>query len=246
MSQSLTKYVRLADVVDLFLDQYDKSQGDQDMYWKLGMRALIELNYEISAEPKTTQEPVQANGTVVFPSDCLMWTKLGLIDQNGQISTLKINQALTTLADLSPNRNATLNSPQIVSGINTLANAPVFLNYYNDGYSHNYYGIGGGLIQYGECRVNDKDRVVFMPSGFPYSSILFERISAPEMDPDFTVDLALQEAVIAFIAWKKKLGTAQEYYGEVLKARRRLNGKKITLQEINQVIRESSGGYLHA
>lgn len=246
MGTFVSKYAPLDDIVTMFMDQYDKSEGDRDRFWKIGMRGCVELNYEISAEPKTTQEPVQPNKTVFFPNGCLSWTKLGLIDAKGQISTLKINTALTTLRDLNPLRLNAIAIPQVMSGVQALPTANAFLNYYNNGSYDNYFGIGGGLQQYGECRVDEKNRVVIMPADFPYSSILFECISSPEMDPDFTVDLALQESIIAFIAWKLKLGTAQEFYAEAIKSRRRLPGKKITLQQVNQVIRESSGGYLHA
>lgn len=244
MSQVLSRYIPLKQVVSYFMDQYKKSQGDEDMYWILGMRALAELNYDISACPKTTRLQVLPNMTVNYPSDLLSWTKIGVMDERGQVNTLKINNSLTTFRDTNPNRLSAL-TPDINDGASTISQFPAFLNFYTNGYYNNYFGVTGGLVQYGECRVDDANRVIILNTDFKYSSILVEYISAPAMDPDFTVELALQEAVIAFIAWKLKLGTAQEFYGEVIKSRRRLPGKKITLQELNQFIRESSGGYLH-
>jgi hypothetical protein len=242
----LGKYIPLKMVIAMFLDQYDKSNADEDRLWILGMRALVELNFDISAQPQTVRLPVEQNFTVKFPSGCLNWVKIGILDAQNQVSTLKINNALTTFRDDNPNRISKLNSPDINDSIGSLAGAPIFFNFYNNGYYNNFYGIGGGLVQFGECRVDDRNQVVILDHHFKYTSILFEYISAPQKDPDFKVELALSEAVIAFIAWKLKMGTAQEFYGEVTKARRRLPGKKVTLQEINQVIREASGGYLHA
>lgn len=243
---SLSKFVPLKQVVALFSDQYDKSEGDQDRYWLLGMRGLVVLNQDVSALPKTVRLPVQMNKTVPYPTDCLTWIKVGLMNERGEVNTLKINKALTTYRDTNPNRLNALANPDITSGINALAGLNTFVNGFDNGNYVNYYGIRGGLVQYGECRMDDKNRVVILPPDFPYSSILFEHISLPEMDPDFTVDIVFQEAIIAFIAWKLKLGTDREFYAEVKKARRSLPGKKVTLQELNQFVREVTGGYLHA
>lgn len=234
----LGKYVPLKMVVALFSDQYDKSEGDQDRFWLLGLRALVDLNFDISGEPKTVRLPVNGNKTVSFPTGCITWTKIGLLNNNGEVSTLKINSALTTLKDTNPNRLNYL-TPDISDSALSLCGTPYFLNYYyNQGY-YNLYGAGTGLIQYGSCRVDDANELVVLPPDFTYDSILFEYISSPQRDGDYTVLLALQEAIIAFIAWKMKLDTRENYYGEVTKARRRLPGKKVTLQGINQVIRES-------
>jgi hypothetical protein len=243
---ALGRHVPLKMVVAYFLDQYDMSDGDEDKLWIIALRGLVELNYDISAEPKTVRLPVGANMTVQYPSDLLTWIKIGILDSNGQVSTLKINNALTTFRDTNPARLGSLNSPDITDTMLNMTSAPIFFNYYNNGYYNNFYGIGGGLVQYGECRVDDKNGVIILAPDFKYSSILLEYISSPERDEDYKVPLVLQEAVIAWLAWKTKKGSAQEFYGEVTKSRRRLPGKKITLQEVNQYIRESSGGYLHA
>lgn len=234
------KYIPLKTVVAYFSDQYDKSEGDQDRFWILGLRALIELNYEISAEPKTVRLPINGNKTVNFPIDYLSWSKIGLLNSAGEVSTLKINNGLTTYKDTNPNRIAYM-TPNINDSTSSMVNAPFFFNYwYNDGY-YNLFGSDNGLVQYGECTVDEAKQLVVLPIDFRYDNILFEYISSPERDDDYRVPLALQEAIVAFIAWKLKLDTDKNYYGEVTKARRRLPGKKVTLQTINQVIRESNG-----
>lgn len=239
------KYVPLTTIISYYLDQYSKGEGDRDELWIIGLRALVELNFDISAEPETFRLPVSGNKTVPFPPSCLSWSKIGILNEKGEMSTLKINNALTTFKDTNPNRLSHL-TPDINDGICSLTNTPMFLNYFYNGGYYNLFGVGGGLVQYGECRVDDKNDIVILNEDFKYDSIMFECISAPQRDGDYKVLLALQESIIAFIAWKKKMGTSQEFYAEVIKSRRRMPGKKVTLQHINQVIRESSGMYLHA
>lgn len=234
----LGKYVPLKTVVSYFMDQYEKSEGDQDKYWILGLRGLVELHLDISGEPKTVRLPLNGNFTVNFPSDCITWTKIGILNEAGEVSTLKINSGLTTLKDTNPNRLNYL-TPDINDSALALATAPFFANYYYDNGYFNLFGVGGGLIQYGECRVDDANQLIILSPQFRFDSILFEYISSPEKDEDYMIPLVLQEAVIAFIEWKAKLNTPQNFYGEAIKARRRLSGKKVTLQGINQVVRES-------
>lgn len=237
---TLGKYVPLKMVVALFSDEVNASEGDQDRFWLMGLRALVMLNFDISGEPKTVRLPINGSRTVNFPVDCLSWSKIGLLNAAGEVSTLKINNGLTTYKDTNPNRIQYM-TPNINDSTSSLVNAPFFFNYwYNDGY-YNLFGSDNGLVQYGECTVDDDNQLVVLPVDFRYDSILFEYISSPERDEDYRVPLALQEAIIAFIKWKMKMGTRDDFYGEMTAARRRLPGKKVTLQTINQVIRESNG-----
>ncbi len=240
MATDIGKYTPLMTICGYFLDQYNK-QGlfDRDQIWLLGLRALTEMNFDISGEPQTFRLPVNqiGNKTVAFPNGCIQWTKIGVLNENMELCSLKINNALTTWNDQKASR---LNfSPDINNSIGALANAPVWINYYYNDNFYNLYGIGGGLIQYGSCTVDDKNDLVVLDPNFQYDNIMFECIMSPERDIDYKVLTALQEAVIAFIEWKLKLNSDINFYAEARKSRRRLNGKKVELQTINQVIRES-------
>lgn len=238
MSDEILTYVPLLRVVDYALDELDKSDGDRDRYWVLAFRALVELNFDFAAQPVTYRLPVQPNMTVAFPPGCISWSRIGILNNNGEISTLKINNALTSWKDLNPNRLTSL-TPDITDSLPTLIQSPFYLNYFYDGVYQPLFGVGGGLIQYGDIRVDEENRVVILQPDFKYAQILFECIYSPEKDGDFKIFTALQEAVIAFIKWKDKQGTYQEWIAACIKGRRRMPRKKVVLQYINQVLRES-------
>lgn len=230
--------IPLLQIVDYALDELKKSDGDRDRYWVLAFRALVDLLFDIAAKPVTFRLPVNANMTVNFPPGCLSWTKIGILNNNGEISTLKINNALTTWKDLNPKRLTSL-TPDITDSLPTLIQSPFYLNYFYDGVYQPLFGVGGGLIQYGDIRVDDANRIVILQPDFKYAQILFECLYAPQKDPDYKVPIQLLEVIVAFIKWKDKLGTYQEYIAEKIKARRRMPKKKVVLQHINQVLRES-------
>lgn len=239
------KYESLKSMVAMALDEERKSARDFDRAWVLGFRALTKMNFSISAEPKTVRLPVLPNKTVILPPDYVSWTKIGILNNLGEVSSLKINNALSIFKDTNPNRLNFL-TPDVTTSINLIFGIPFFLNYFDNGLYYNLFGVGGGLITYGDCKFDERNNIIILDMHFRYDSVILEYISSPEKDGDYQVEVALREAVIAFIKWKLKTGTRQEFYGEVTEARRSLNGKKVQLQSINDTLRQATGMYLRA
>jgi hypothetical protein len=241
----IQQYVKLKTIVSYCLDETDHSIGSFDKYWVLAFRALVDMLFDVTAEPLTVRLPVSGNKTVSFPSDYLSWIKIGILNENGEISTLAINNSLTTYKDTNPNRIEKLTS-NISDNFPLLLGNPFYLNYYYNGMYQPLFGVGGGLIQYGSCRVDDANNLIVLPPDFRYDSIMLEYISSPEKNDDYQIPIVCQEAVIAFIKWKSKTGTREEYIAEKINARRRMPKKKVHLQQFNQIIRESTGQKLLA
>lgn len=231
-------YVPLKTIVAYTVDENDQSIGAFDKYWVLGFRALVDMLFDVTAQPETFRIPLNGNKTANFPSGCISWTKIGLLNDKGEVSTIKINNGLTTFKDTNPNRLSQLTG-DINDAIPVILNAPFYINYFYDGIYQPLFGVGGGLIQYGSCRVDEVNRVVILDEDFKYDHIIFECIVAPQKNGDYRVPIAAQEAIIAFINWKAKKGTRMDYMAAKIEARRRMPKKKATLQVINQVIRES-------
>jgi hypothetical protein len=219
----------------MFLDQYDKSMGDYDKVWIIAFRGLEAMHFNISAEPKTVRLPINGNMTVTLPSDYVSWVKIGLINNLGEVSTLRINNALTTFRDNNPNRLELLTA-DVNSGWAGSNSVYPFINYYNNGSYIPLFGIGNALIQFDECRVDEKNNVIVLPPNYKYDDLLLEYISCPEKDEDYVVDRRLREALITFIAWKMKLDTDTNFYARLVEARREI--KPVHLQYFSQIIRE--------
>jgi hypothetical protein len=238
----MDKYVPLKTVVAFFLSQHGKSNKDFDKCWLLAFRGLRLLNQSISAEPKTVRLPVESNKTVALPHDYVAWTKIGVLNSQGEVCSLKVNKALTKFRSTSADRLT-----KIEGAVPTqLTSEGLYHNFSYDGDICHLFGVGGGLVTNGECHVDDKNGVIVLNPEFQYSDIIVEYIANPERDSDYYVEGCLQEAIIAFIEWKMKLGTEAAFYARAIEGRRSLNNKRVTLQTINQVIRESGGMFLKA
>ncbi len=246
MSTDIGQYVPLKQVVSYFLDENNLSHDELDKAWVLAFRALVLLNQSIAAEPLTVRLPVDGNKTVTLPSDYLRWSKIGILDNHGQISTLKVNTALTNYKDNSPARIERLTA-DVNDSLPYLIGSPYYYNYGYNGVYQTMFGVaGGGLVQYGECVVDEKNGVIILSPEFRYDSVMLEYISSPQKNNDYEIQTVLQEAVIAFLNWKYKFGTRQDFYGAAIEGRRSLPGKRVTLQEVAQTIRSSYGMYVQS
>lgn len=241
MSTDVSKYVHLKRVVAFALDEEDKSQGDFDKGWLFAFRAMIVMGFAAEWEPKTVRLPVNGNGTVTIPADCITWTKIGILNASNEVVTLKINNALTTLKDNNPNRTSYLVPDVQDTNLANIVLNPNYLNYYFGNWYTPLFGLGNGMVNYGECTVDEKNNVIVMGPQYPFPDIIFEYISSPQNDQDYMVETCLQEAYIAFIRWKFKKGTEGEFYARFREGRRSLPNKRFTLQEANQAIRENLG-----
>lgn len=240
MSTDISSYTSLKTIVSYALDEEVKSIADFDRCWLIGLRGLVKITLSVSGRPETVRLPVLGNKTVPFPVGLLSWSKIGIMDDEGQINTLKVNDALTTFRDNNPNRLQSL-TPDVNTSVGSLALLPYYSNFYYGGGVYNLFGLGNGVITYGDCKVDEENRVIILEPNFRYDSILVEGIMVPEKDNDYQVPTCLQESIIMFIRWKLKLAKREEFYAELIEARRSLPKKKFILQTFNQVVRESDG-----
>lgn len=238
MGTDITKYVKLKTIVSYALDECDKSMGDFDKAWIFAFRSLVDIGLNISFEPMTVRLPVNENNlTATLPAGYIKWTKIGVINASGEVSFLRRNTSLTKWRDNNPNRLTDIYPDIPDQDIGWLAQSPYFFNYYFGNTYSPYFGFGNGLITYGDFDVDEVNNVIVLGKTYAFPDVLLEYIGSPQQNDDYQIQIVCQEAVIAFIKWKFKMGSEQEFYSRLIEARRKL--KPITLQEIQQAIREN-------
>ena len=249
MSNKIERNIKLSDAVNMYIDEARLTTKDFRRLWAMAFRGLQEIGMDVSWSPKVTVLPVNPNLTADLPDDYLEWIRVGLFNASGEIATLKVNEQLTKYRDTTPTR---LSDTATQLGDNmTVPNYPYWFGYWDQDYEH-YFGAGSGLIQAGECRLDSANRVVVFDPQFSYSSVVFEYVSSPMMDDDYTIDFRCQEALISYLRWKdiqslpatklvnisEKTMREREYYSQKKLARKRL--KPFRLQVAEQYIREAA------
>jgi hypothetical protein len=229
------KFIDISEVVSMFLDEHDKSVGDEDKAWIFAFRGLSLMHFNTSAEPKTVRLPVLANKTVQFPSDYVKWSKVGILNEKGELITLIINDSLTEFKDTNPSRLTSI-SADVNTGDIGVYNS--YLNFWNGVAYSQLFGVGFGLQNFGECRVDEGNNMIVLSPNFRYDKVILEYISCPEKDYDYKIDVRLREALISFIAWKFKLGSRADFYANYIEGDRMMH--PFDVQKFQQVIREGS------
>lgn len=238
MASDITKYVKLKTIVSYALDECSKSMGDFDKAWIFAFRALVDIGLNISFEPITVRLTVNTdNFTATLPAGYLRWTKIGVLNESGEVAYLRRNTSLTKWRDNNPNRLAAIFPDIQDQDISQFAQSPYFYNYYFGNTYSPYFGFGNGLVTYGDFDVDEVNNIIVLGTQYCFADLLLEYLGSPQQNNDYTIQIVCQEAVIAFIKWKFKMGTEQEFYNRLIEARRKL--KPITLQEIEQAIREN-------
>ena len=249
MSNKIEKNIKLGDVVNMYIDEARLSTKDFRRLWAMAFRGLQEIGMDVSWSPKVTVLEVNPNLTSDLPDDFLEWIRVGVFNESGEIATLKVNEQLTRYRDTVPTRLSDIQT-QIGAGMDSLT-YPYWFGYWDQDYEH-YFGAGSGLIQPGECRLDSANNVIVFDPQFAYSSVVFEYVSSPIMDDDYTIDFRCQEALISFLRFKdiqslpssrmvnisEKTMRQREFYAQKKLARKRL--KPFRLQVAEQYIREAA------
>lgn len=239
MSTDVLPYTALKTIVAMALDEETKSFADFDKCWVFAFRGLVHMHYQTMAQPKTLRVVLEGNKTAIFPVDCLTVHKVGLINNNGELETLYVNNNLTTYKDTRVDRIENLTA-DVTDEINSNNSVP-FYNFYNGGHCYNLWGLRRGVVTHGDCRIDEENRIILLDPQFSYDAVMVEYLPSPQRDDDYQVPTYYMEAIIAFVRWKLKLAPAQEFYGAWTAARRCQPNKKINLTKFNQTFRESTG-----
>lgn len=244
----------LKQLISEFISSADLSEHHFMRLWNIGVRGAREFNMDICGNFKTVLLNVNANKTVDFPKDLLTFSKLGILNEFGEIVPLTVNDNMSTLhSQYLAAQGKVVDVPTLNSLINfsSPTQFPFFwFNYYDGAYGgYHLYGLAGGTPVIGQYTINENDKTIYLSDDWPYESVLMEYL-ADGFDcdaEDYMIDSKASEAMLAFIRWnnakdnRKKFGAGEvnmfmrDYYRERKLAKRRLNSVDIT--QMQQVFR---------
>jgi hypothetical protein len=196
---------------------------------------------------------VNANKTADLPEDYVSYSKMGVINEKGEIVTLRSNPQLSNYNighPLNPDRFEGVPGIGAVSYPAIPYNYPyIYYNFFVSNQSFNLFGLAGGGQDIGQYKVDEECGIIIFGPYFKYEKILLEYLG-DGMDrdcDDYMIDSRAAEAMLAYIRWKtaldnpKKYGQGimrdykQEYKSERLKAKMRIN--KIVVSEFEDIQR---------
>lgn len=199
MSDHLS-YITVESVVNDYLLESEQGISKYYKVWQLAFRGMDNLGIDFFYYIKAVKLPINSNMTVTLPADFLNWTKVGVLNDRGEIIPLYYNDKLTTYADLWPNRLTVTRDNSTIAqggwGLNT------WCNYWN-GYSYtNIYGVPSGAPFVGDFKIDLTNGVILLNERFRYNYLMIEYVSSPQQGIEYYVPVQFREALIAWLFWK--------------------------------------------
>lgn len=231
------------------MNEYELSQNKYFKLFHLCFRGFEQLGIDFFYRVQAVKLPVNANYTVTLPANYLNWTKVGILNDRGEIIPLYYNDKMTTYADLLPDRVEKTQDPQsslLDWGSNT------WVNYWN-GYNYtNIYGVPSGEPFVGSFKVDTENGVIILNENFNRDYLMLEYVASPQQGQEYYLPVQFREALIAWLAWKDstafgskshmQLGDRRDKKAEFYNERRNAiaRWKPIRKEEIYQASQEQT------
>lgn len=240
-------YITLESIIQDYLTEAELPNHKYFKVFHLAFRGMDEIGLDAFYKVQSVKLPINPNYTVTLPADYLNWTKVGVLNNRGEIIPLYYNDTLTTYADLMPNR---LEETQD----NSLQNwadwgTGTWWNYWNGGAFVNIYGTPSGAPFVGNFKIDAENGVMLLNERFTYEYIMLEYVCSPTPGNDYKVPVQFREALIAWLWWKDKkavasnrgqVGISRDFRNDFYNERRQAiaRWKPIRKEEIYQASQE--------
>jgi hypothetical protein len=199
MSNTHQQYVSLDTVVNMYLDRSEQSIHKYYKCWQLAFSGMEELGLDFFYQIKSVKLPVLQNLTVPLPDDYLNYSKVGVLNSQGEIIPMGYNSNLTTYADLQPTRLEQTQDNTIVDLI--MFNTPIWYNYWNNGAFSNLYGLPSGSPFVGNFKVDNANGVILLSENFGYDYIMLEYVACPRQGEEYYIPIQFKTALMWYIAY---------------------------------------------
>lgn len=193
-------YCNLDECIYDYIDQSEQSNHKYVKLFNLAFRGMERLGISFFYKIRSMKLPVMANKTVIFPHDCIKYSKIGVFNSNGEIICLKYNDKLSSFADLLPDRQQKTEDDSLFNLFQF--NFPIFYNWWNGYNFQNLFGIPSGGPFIGSFKVDEANRVILLNQDFMYDYIVIEYVSAPQQGETYYIPIQFREALISWLAWK--------------------------------------------
>lgn len=192
-------YISLDSVITDYLTESEQPNHKYFKLWHLAFRGFELCGIDAFYRVKSVKLPINANLTVTLPADYLNWTKIGVLNDKGEIIPLYHNDKLTTYADLLPDRVEKTQDDSLINndwGVNT------WYNFWNGAAYTNIYGVPSGSPFVGSFKVDIENGVIVLNETFNYEYLMIEYVASPVEGGEYYLPIQFREAIIAWLAWK--------------------------------------------
>lgn len=191
-------YCPLDEVVTDFLDEAQLSNNQYSRIWHIAYRGFEDLGIDAFYQIKSVKLPINDNLTVTLPADFKNWSKVGVLNDRGEIIPLNFNDKLTKYQDLQPTRLEQTQDDTLASWNYQYT----WYNYWNGWGYTNIYGVPSGQPFVGSFNIDNTNGVILLDEGYRYDYLMLEYVASPTPGGEYYLPQQFREALISWIRWK--------------------------------------------
>lgn len=230
-------YIPLSDVVNSYLNEAELSPDDNFVrFYMMAQEGFRnELAIDFAAEVKTVELEVLANNTAILPRDMINYTRIGVMNSNGEIATLTRNDNLSFNKSCSDDRL----DQQVEYNIFDDDQQAIYYWYDMNVAAAAYqplYGVGS-LTNIGKFRMDLKAGKIIFDFNFYYRTVILEYVGVPSMENgNWYCHELLQDAIKAYIGWASIRSKKNAQLGAIQLAERRFwNARSRAMKRLDPI-----------
>jgi hypothetical protein len=241
--------VTIDQVVAFYQSEANYTDAHRLRLHHLAARGFHDIQQDVNGRVKTEKLTVSANKTVTIPDSFMQWIKIGVLNEKGEVATLRRNDQLTRYASTDADRLAkNTDSGTGLTDIDYLG-LDFYSNYNEQGSLVNLFGINNQMTYNGEFTVDVANNVILLDNEYEHDYIILEYLENPLAAVDMTLPVQALEAWVAWVRWMDRMSLPsgrrsnqsmieqfkREYYKQKMNLRMRLNPVRVS--DLNEVIR---------
>jgi len=201
MAAQHQQWISLDECITAYMNRAELSQHKYFKLWHLAFEVMTDVGLDAFYVVKSVKLPVNANLTVTLPADYLHYSKVGVLNEQGEIITMGVNNKLTVAFDLNPTRLEQTQDNTIPTQLNQMG--VWWYNYWTGQGFSNLYGYPSGNPNIGSFKIDNANGVIVLSENFSYPYVMLEYVSSPAPGSgDYYVPIQFKTAIIAYLAWQ--------------------------------------------
>lgn len=196
------QWIKLDDCINDYLEESEQGIHKYRKCFNSAIRAMDNMGLDMFYQIQSFALTVNANNTANLPSNCLRYVKVGVLNNDGQVTSLNYNSNLSSYADLFPDRVAKMQAITPAQQTINLSISPnVFNNYWDGNLFQTLYGLPSGAPFIGEFKIDEKKGIIILEPSFNQPYLIVECVVAPKEGEEYYVPVQFREAIVAFMSW---------------------------------------------
>lgn len=195
------QWISIDECINDYLNISEQSNHKYAKLWHIAFIGMEDMGLDAFYNVRSVKLPVNPNLTATLPSDYLNYSKVGVLNQQGEIIPMGVNNKLTVAFDLQPTRIEQTQDNTLATQYDQ-SGGVWWWNFWNGYGVGNLYGLPSGAPHIGSVKIDNANGVIVLSENFAYDYIMLEYVSSPQEGGDYYIPVQFRTALISYLSWQ--------------------------------------------